>query len=57
MKKTFIKSLTGRYKTKILTHHIDLTVKAIQVSIEETRSSVPLPKKEDKNEKELISTD
>lgn len=57
MKKTFIKSLIGRYKTKILTHHIDLTVKAIQASIEETRSAVPLPKKEDKNEKELISTD
>ncbi|WP_301338668.1 hypothetical protein [Treponema denticola] len=39
MKKKKLKkiSLTGRYTTKILTYHIDLTAKAIQTSIEEVK--------------------
>jgi len=38
MKKKKLKSLTGRYKTKVLTDLIDLTVRAIQTSIEEAKS-------------------
>ncbi|UTC89352.1 hypothetical protein E4N85_12435 [Treponema denticola] len=39
MKKKKLKtSFTGRHKTKVLTDLIDLTVKAIQTSIEETKS-------------------
>ena len=38
MKKKLKKiSLTGRYKTKVLTYLIDLTIKAIQTSIDEAK--------------------
>ena len=39
MKKKKLKtSLTGRYKTKVLADLIDLTVRAIQTSIEEAKN-------------------